>query len=273
MKRALFILLLLVVAVQFGCTKAGIKQQVIFEMGRDHVYLVHEQDKDGNVLPKGFNHPAQFSPEQVDQLLESLRYSEYSFFKWRGDKQVFVESERKKLSKHLSQAFEATGPDNWIKFAVTAKKRDLLLPTRRLTDGYMFVTDGRLNIVLANLNFELSDTEDSYGGDPRDRYALGALRLKEAENMTHPAVDPTDELLKRPHNNWIVINYEKIFAEQEAEAGEGEKVERVETKPEKTVDERLLELKELLDKGLITQEDYDRKKAELLKDLEPGPGI
>ena len=33
------------------------------------------------------------------------------------------------------------------------------------------------------------------------------------------------------------------------------------------LEERLRELEDLLDQGLITQEDYDREKEELLRDL------
>lgn len=277
MRRVVYLIIAMMLLAGFGCTKAGLKEEVVFELGRDHVFLVHETDKAGKVIPQGLDHPAALTTEQIDRLLEAIRYSEYSFFKWRGDKPVFIESERAKLTKHVSLALQAAGPDNWIKFAVTAKKRDLLLPTRRITDGYIFVKDKKLNIVLANLNFELSDSDDPYAGDPRNRYTLGALRFNEEDGMNHPPVDPTDSFLKRPHNNWLLIDIPKILKEAapdpeaqpriEQVKPVDEKIEKPEEKPEKSLEERLLELKELLDKGLITQEDFEKKKAELLEQL------
>ena len=279
MRKVLLIAALALMVMATGCSKDGLKTDVVYEMGQEHVYLMHETNKEGKTVSQVFDHPANYPPEQIDKLLAAITYSEYSFFKWRGNKQVFIEEERAKLSKHLSQAFAAAGPNHWVKFAVTAKKRDLLLPTRRLTDGYAFILHDKLNIVLSNLNYEISDADDPYSGDPRSRFAMGALRFNEADGINQPPVDSSDKLLKRPHNNWVMIDpkvilgapaettkeatsVKEMLEQHEQPAGQPEvKVE------EKSLEQRMMELKDLLDKGLITQEDYDRKKAELLEEL------
>jgi Short C-terminal domain len=282
MKRAILVIAMIVILAA-GCTKAGIQETVVHEVGRDYVYLVHETDKAGNIVPADFDHPANLSPEEVDTLLTSVTYAEYSFFKWRGDDAVFVESERKKLSESVAKALAAADSDHWVKFAVTAKKRDMFLPTRRLTDGFAFVKNGRFHLVLSNLNFELADTEKPYTGDPRARFSLGALRLNEGDGMSHSAVDPADPFLKRPHNNWIVLQIKQVLDEPAetkivekpvvpdtapaVAAVEGNADQPAEKPKEKSIADRLEELKMLLDSGLINQEDFDLKKAELLKEL------
>ncbi len=44
-------------------------------------------------------------------------------------------------------------------------------------------------------------------------------------------------------------------------------LKKVETKKEKSVEEKLSDLKNLLEKNLITEEEYNQKKAEIIKDL------
>lgn len=300
MKRAFIVLLLAAICITVGCTKAGLKEEVIFEQGMDSVVLVHETDKEGNVVSKGFDHPVELTSTQVDMLLGELHFSKYSFFKWRGNKSVFIDKERNKLAKHFSGALKSTTPDSWISFQVTAKKRDLLLPTRRITDGYVWVQDGKMNFVLGNLNFELSDVDEPYKGDPRDRYSIGALQLNELDGLTHPPVDKSDRHLRRPHNNWLIIDYKSILgikdgkspertivkpvseplpkkeeAPAPAPAPDGKAAEQSDetiddTKapaPEVSLEERFEKLKELFEKGFITEEEFNKKKEELLKQL------
>lgn len=292
MKRAIITLLLIAVIAAVGCTKAGLKEEVVFEKGLDAVVLVHESDKEGNVVPKGFNHPVELTSTQIDMLLGEINFSKYSFFKWRGNKAVFIDKERNKLSKHLAQAFKNTSPDSWISFQVTAKKRDLLLPTRRITDGYIWVQDGKMNFVLGNLNFEMTDNDEPYKGDPRDRFSIGALKLNEEDGLIHPPVDKADRYLRRPHNNWLIIDYKAVLGikdgkspertiikpvneplpvekvEPEATPEPVEKVEEEKTPaPEVSLEERFEKLKELFEKGLITEEEFNKKKEELLNQL------
>jgi predicted flap endonuclease-1-like 5' DNA nuclease len=94
-----------------------------------------------------------------------------------------------------------------------------------------------------------------------------------------------DPQLKRPHQNWIIIDYPKMTAAPAAaeivkteapepavsEAAVAAPVETPDaTKtaaPEKTVEQRLSELKSIFDKGLISAEDYEAKKRTLLDEL------
>ena len=251
----------------FGCSKAGIQIKEVYQNGRDYVHLAYETDKEGAIVPKEFEHPATISPEKMDIALTQVQYSVYSFFKWRKSSPVFIESERKKLAGPLALAFEAADKDHWVKFAVTAKKRDMLLSTRRLTTGYMFIKDDKLNIILGNLNHEITDTDDPYSGDPRNRTSLNGLKLDDGPNVTIVEPNKDDPFLKRPHHNWVLVDLKSIDQIKAVEIQKEESVVPQQPVEEKTIEQRLEELKALLDKGLITQEDYEKKKEELLKQL------
>ena len=273
MRKAHVLIFCALLIAMVGCSKAGIKEMDIYKAGQDQVALVWETDKAGVVVPKNFSHPHTFTRGEIEALLSEVTYQEYSFFKWRHDKKVFIESERQKLSAGLVEAFGKADSNHWVRFAVTAKKRDFLLPTRRLTDGYMWVKDGKFVVVLGNLNYEIAEEEDPYYGDPRNRFSLGSLRLTTKDGITAPKVDAADPMLKREHGNWVELDINMLLMRGESieETPEAEKpaVKEPETpeKDNRTLEERLEELKSLLDKGLISEEDYERKKKELLEQL------
>lgn len=258
-----------------GC-KAGIQEEAIYEMGPDYVVIAYETDGTGQIVPKGYDHPAKFTPEQIDLLLQKVKYSEYSFFKWRGEKALFVETERKKLCAHLSVALTKITPDQWVKFAVTANKRDLFLPTKKLTDGYLFVADGKVNLALSNMIYEMSEDGDPYFGDPRNRYTLPSLKILTGPGITAPPIDENSKFLRREHHNWVLLDPAVLMADpapketitppETPETAQG--MEKKSEEPTtKTLEEKLEELKALFDKGLISREDYERKKQELLESL------
>ena len=248
----------------FGCSKAGVMQQVVWKDGKDLVSIACERDKEGNAVPRGYSHPRELTEQEMDQILSNYLYSDYQFFSWRKPKPVFVEIERQKLRANLSEAFAQAGPDQWIVFSSTAKKRDFLLPTPRLTDGILFFKDNELHMVLINLNWEQVDYEEKRLGDPRSNFTLGSLKLVPGDHQRIPEVDVTDKTFKREHRNWIITDVDALLAPEPEPVPEP--VEPAEP-AEPTIEERLKELQRLFEQGLITEEEYNRKKEEILQEL------
>jgi hypothetical protein len=285
-----------------GCGKAGIVHMDIYTQGRDLVRLSHELDKGGTVVPRGYDHPAKWTPEQLTTVLSGIEYQEYSFFAWRKAKRVFIDAEIVKLAPALAKAFAQATPDQWTDFTITARKRDYLWPTPRITNGMFFVQNGKLNLVLLNLNFEVVDEDQRATGDPRKRFAIETYRLVEGPNRSRPPVVAKDPFLRREHANWLILDVPAILASAppapaapaapatpatpatptpaattpapapaaapaEAATPAPSAAQPAETPVDRSVEKRLEELKSLLDKGLITQEEYDRKKQEILQSL------
>jgi hypothetical protein len=247
-----------------ACSRAGFHASDVYRAGKDDsVTLTWETDKSGAILPKGFAHPAQVSKEEAAKILSSLNYSEYIFFKWHDKGRVFIEAEVEKLAEPVSKALAAADANQWISFAVTSYKRDLLFNSKRLTSGWIWVDGKKLHLVLGNFRFEMSQDAEPYEGDPRDRYALTTYRIEPGAFFAPPALDPKDKVFKKGHNNWTVVDLDAMRAKaQEVKTPETPKPPEA-----RSTEERLKELKDLLDKGFITQEEYDRKRQEILEKL------
>lgn len=268
-----------------ACSKAGFQTSDVYRKGKDAVVLTWETDANGRVVPKGFSHPASIEPAKLAAILADLTYSEHSFFKWRERGRVFDEDEVKKLAKSMAKALSTCNADQWVGFDVTSYKRDLVFKSRKLTSGWAWVKDDRLHLVLGNFNFELSNDDQPYTGDPRARFSLGTFRLDPGPHNSPPGLVADDPYLKKDHTNWTVValaNWApKPRPEDEEETAEPETPPATPPAPlpaatpaerptppapveERSVEERLLELKALLDKGLITPEEYEKKRAEIL---------
>ncbi|MCL4235037.1 MAG: DMAP1-binding domain-containing protein [Deltaproteobacteria bacterium] len=187
----------------------------------------------------------------------------------------------------MAKALSTCNADQWVGFDVTSYKRDLVFKSRKLTSGWAWVKDDRLHLVIGNFLFELSNEDQPYSGDPRARYSLGTFRLDPGPYNGPPPVVADDPYLKKEHTNWTVVTLANWAPRPRPEDEEVEistppapvpaVVPRAAapaeppatTEPEspaetRSVEERLLELKALLDKGLITPEEYEKKRAEIL---------
>ncbi|MBZ0270746.1 SHOCT domain-containing protein [bacterium] len=248
-----------------ACGKAGVQTEDLTRLGReDAVQLAYETDKNGAIVPKGFAHPVTVGADTVAGILSMLTYSEHVFFKWRDRGEMFNETEVKKLAGPIASAFAQVGPDQWISFSVTSYKRDLLFKSRRLTTGWMWMEAGeKLNIVMGNFRLEMVNDIDPYDGDPRKRYQLATYRIDPTPQNLPPPIDENDEILKREHHNWTIVN---VAAVREAQKAKTETPAASPPAPRDSA-ERLADLKRLFDQGLITQEEYDAKRREILDEL------
>jgi hypothetical protein len=299
--RSLTVLLLAGALALFAACGPTLKQVTLQQKDSEHVFLQSLVEKDGQVVPQHYDHPATLTAAQVDAMLAAIRFEEHMFFAWRDRGPLFIDEERAKLAPWLADALQKATPDQWVHFAVTGMKRDLLFKTKHLTDGVCFVKDGKLHLVIANINFEMIDPEkDFYRLDPRDRVVLNALRLKPdpAKGLELPPIIKGDKWLDTERRNWLLIDTQKFAAVTPAPAPtptaapaptvpppEPPAVTPPATAPaapqvapptatpapdaslRPDVIERLKKLKELYDLGLITKEEYDKKRQEILQGL------
>ena len=260
--RSLIVFLLLAIL----CTScaAKIKNVVIEDDDPEHIWLQYMVDKDDQIMKQGFAHPAQIAPERMRDMLSELAYEEYNFMAWRKAGPVFSEREASRLATALTEALAQATADQWVHFAVTDMKQELLFKTKHLTDGICYVKDNKLNIVLGNMNLELINQDrDLYRADPRDRVYTDSKRLalKPDQGIDAPPIVPGDKWLEKARRNWVRIDLATFAPTVSAE-------EATPTpEPVKDTAARLQELKDLLDKGLITQEEYEQKRKEILGDL------
>ncbi|MCZ7583049.1 MAG: SHOCT domain-containing protein [Deltaproteobacteria bacterium] len=122
--------------------------------------------------------------------------------------------------------------------------------------------DGKMNLVLGNFRLELEHDIEPYDGDPRARYLMATFRIDPAPHLMPPPVVEFDNLLKKEHRNWIVADYKSWAMDDKAPDAPPDV-----TPAEKSAEERLEELRRLRDKGLITEEEYEQKRREIVDAL------
>ena len=257
---AFLIIAALLCPAAIGCSKAGVVQTIVWKEKNDSVKLCLKRDKEGATVLQGYSHPRELTEDQMAKILAAVTYSEYRFFTWSKPKPVFVDMEIQKLKASLAQAFSRATADQWVAFTSNAKKRDLLLPTPRMSDGIMFFQGDKFNLVFNNLNLEKMDEQTPVIGDPRESHNLGPYRLNAGDAASVPPVDASNKYLTREHRNWIVIDTAALFAPPKVEPAQGP------TAPQ-TVEDRLKELQRLYEQGLINKEEYEQKKKEILEKL------
>ncbi len=247
-----------------GFSKTTLQHKVIYEDLRNHVFLIHETDENGNVIPQDFEHPVQLSPEELSKILGEIRYSKSFLFNWRGNYEVFSDAERESLSEKLSRAFQDATPNEWIGFSSTIDSPDLVDPVPLLTDGSIFKKHRKLHVVLLNLKYEVKKKDSPFRGDPRELFSLGLKRINLTEGISAPPVIPGTQFLTQHHNNWAAVDIAALLQRDEETQVKEESEKKVEGK---NLVERMRILKEIFDNGLITKKEYEEKKKELLNEL------
>jgi hypothetical protein len=247
-----------------GWPATTLQHKVIFENRRDHVFLTYESDESNKIVSQNYEHPVQLNTEKISKILGQLKYSKKVFFKWREKNyDVFFKSELDKLSEPISQALQNASPNEWVNFASSVESRDIdSIPL--LTDGCVFKKEGKLHVVFLNLKFEFDDKNRPKSGDPREFYSLGFKRMNLADAISAPPVNPGVRFLDQPHDNWAVIDADALLnpkKETKAKTVEPTKIEK------RNLVERMKILKELYDNDLITDQEYRKKKEELLDEL------
>ena len=257
-------------ALAAGCSSSSLRQVDLYKSGRDMVSLQY-QIRNGKAAPQGYAHPGTLTEGQVDRILAAIGVEEYSFFSWRSQGPLFTDDDRARLAPWIADALRKATPDQWVRFSVSGTKKFLVLTTPHLSDGICFVKDGKFHLVLGNINFEVLESTDRkaepYGLDPRDRIDFPHERLTVLAGVgvgagaAPPPVIPGDRWLGQERRNWLVFDLHR----------------NADATPSPTIDsprpssgdaaERLKRLKDLREQGLITAEEYEKKRLEIVQGL------
>lgn len=248
-----------------GCTKAGMQSSLVFEKGRDQVHLAWLTDSKGGVVSQSHDHPAGISKEKLTSILAALRFSEKIFLKWEPKGRLFDKDEVRRIAKPIAQALAQADANQWVAFQVSSYKRAIFFKSRRLTTGWICVRGSKLHLVLGNfmheINREPGERDDLYEGDPRLHFFIESYRIDSGPYNTPPAVDPEIKWLRKEHWNWTVVDLVTFKPPAGEEDDSGER------RPALSVEERLEILEGLYKKDLVTKEEYEAKRRDILDSL------
>ena len=211
----------------------------------------------GNAKLFPFEHPREIKTEDMARALGSLTYfqvSSYAMTAKKGDvSPLFTEADVAILAGPLCQALAAAGTEEWVDFSLTIFRGPQFFGSFRQTDGVMFWKDGKLNVAFRNLNVktEVGQTQNTY--DPTRGYRA-SNHLVEGPGRTIKA------------ENWVVIDPDAVPAPAPVVAPSVPGAPPV-AAPVRSAKERLQELDQLKKDGLITDEEYQQKRKQILDEI------
>lgn len=208
------------------------------------------------------DHPIQISEKQVQTHLLAL---DYKPFKSRSKlAPVFSKEQIKEVSRLLTKGLNRAEPQKFLHFELKASKG--------ITEGDVFAADGYIHWRIWSINGV------DYSNDP-----LG-IRKKTWRLIPSPAghryFNSASSAGQKKKQNWIVadFNISKSQTRRKTKRKYTSKNPKTDSqnllngekpqtpiKSNQAIKEKLILLKQLFDQGLINEEEYNKKKSEVMK--------
>jgi len=288
-----FISLLLLFSLVCGCNtfnkKIYKKSNIVGATVDDHnasVEIREELDEKGDLIKKNYNHPYYFTAGGLTNILSSIYYTQKSIMLGtKGRKQLYKKEELQNIIPPIISAFSMANDSQDILVFSTSDK---VLLADAQSYFSMFVSNNELNIVFSDIlnKKSISDgrafrkSNKSKFKDPFDVKRSGRWNLIPMEGQRFAP----------GHRNWLIIdlssslygvagsgNISNNANDNPLQVGGRERsIERrvrtsnnfIEEKQKyQDVRDKLRELKILSEEGLISEEDYELKKKELLNEF------
>ena len=289
-KKIKIISLFVVLSGTISCTTSNpfvLKGQVrdqydIFNEGKTYIRLEELKSTKG-ASKTSLDHPQYLKKDMLASVLSSIYFKEKGIKGSSKEQYVFHESELLKLTPHIADAFTRASPSQYILVNSNYTKGKRLFKSEVYTIFGLFVSSDKLNVVFSRIQYEgiIGKGRDKTFVDSGDTAFVDPFSI--TKNPFWKINIRSGQRLKKGHDNWLIIDLEKdAFAKKEdhekkvtpSDKQEGSKTtgtgEITSGRPLKGVQSRmsikdqLLELKELETTGLIDNEDYEIRKAEIL---------
>ena len=279
-RRPLLVGLAAALALAAGCSSNVV--QVNLHKNESASVSLQSRAQDGKAPSQGYAHPATLTEGEVGRILAAVGVEEHLFFAWRNRGPLFFsDRERGQLATWIADGLRKANADQWVRFSVLQPSKALLGTAAQFSDGICFVKDGKLNLVIGNIQFEpahaSTQTTEPYRLDPRDLFDIPDMLLSilagAGPGAAPPPVTPGDKWLGKPRCNWLVFDLKTFLsapiegARPGATAAPAPATASPAQPPAGDPAERLKRLKDLRDQGLITAEEYDRKRQEIVQGL------
>lgn len=234
----------------------------------NHRFNYVKVEKFAKAKGRDINHPYQFTEPQMSTILKLVQIKKGVFYsKDEKIKEVFDSYSIGKLTEPIVRGFSELKPDQKLAFSFLVKAPKIILRDDRLTNGWMWVEDGKLHIEFADFYVKVTGDIDKRG--------YTALRQAQSARGLEVSLDiqagqeygsSTKELVIDP-GTFTKIAEERVQKEAElAKMGVKDTV-RIEVVRDKSVNQRLKELDTLKKQRMLTEEEYQKKRQEILNGL------
>ncbi|ODS32814.1 MAG: hypothetical protein SCARUB_02071 [Candidatus Scalindua rubra] len=288
-KRIRFILLFIILCGAIGCTNFnlfGRKDQIqgqsnnIFNKGKTYVKLEEVKSTKGT-SKTFFDHPKYLRSDVISTVLSSIYFKEKGIKGWSKEQNVFLESELFNLVPHITNAITKASPSQYVLVNSAYTKGKGFFKSELYTIFGLFVSNDKLNVVFSRIQYEpmIEKGESSIFTDTEAVF-VDPFSIK--KNPFWQITLRSGQRFNKGHNNWLIIDLEKdtfvkkedygkeiaISSKQEESKTSGTRETISGGQPiivkQMSIKDQLLELKELETTGLITEEDYELRKALIL---------
>jgi len=267
----------LILAAAAGCATSNTLSRTILDDSYNQVRLESWLDASKNPVPMGFDHPAEIAEADLARILESIRIVEPPGFlsklilKSRPEPEpALTPEEAKAFAVPLAEALRTAAPDERVVFFFHHQRSAYKGTT---SSGIVFVKDKRLNILFGRylMGNQPGHPDIMVGGNPfpsaNDQDFFIAAGPFQTLPDGHEA--PGGREAVSP-NRWLSIDYASLLHPPAPTPAAGAVPtpapgEASPAAPAPTPEERLKTLKKLHEEGLITDEEYNDKKKEILQ--------
>jgi len=272
------------------------------------IISMEQRQENGQIVAQKYDHPYTVDLLEFKKLLEDVTYVEQIGFLGKEEKkQVFQAIEINRLASVLANTLTKIDASQRIRFTSFNKGKGWLFSIRRKTEGVIFIKhDGRLNMAFNHINFEINPNDANTL--PPDFSRLDPLKIMTSDTPLIPTPTYAELHQFEngtPAPMWLIADLEKLdkatenapitIIEVVDEAppaisksevlmpsaapseelpdditGTVEKtpVQSTDNALQKDIKNKLKYLKELRDEGLISEQDYNTKKTELLNKID-----
>lgn len=221
-------------------------------------------------------HPYQFTEDQMKGILASLKLDrKFIFEKKAKTRNVFDDKAVSFLAPYLIKAFEEAKPDQRIVVSYVSKDPHFIIRNDRLTIASMWMQTDGLHIRFHKLFAKMLGDTDKIGYKAK-KYNISVGTRINIEPTEGQQLVSANELLVDTTFNFALLRPLKteeetaprvaVTTKDKKGAAEAES-ERLKYDREKSIKERMSQLDALYKDKLITKEDYEQKKKELLDQL------
>ena len=242
-----------------------------------------------------FNHPYELVGNVITNALSYIYYEEKGLLGKKGTLRVFQDDEIRKLVPLIVQAFSIATPTQVV--TVSSYSERILL-TDQQNYCVMFISNDKLNIVFSRIH--MFQTYNDTMSDKKKYTMVKENPMETKQSRFWKLVPSSGQQLEAAHENWLVVDllektYQQPVAKRVGTVDEkiimgtseldarlkkleekmnttGAPEQPVSTSPtkeirsESKIKNKLLLLRELVNDGVISEEDYDYKKAKMLRE-------
>ena len=289
-----FICLLLLLSLVTGCysynKKTPRKSNIVGATVNDHstsVEIREELDENGNVIKKNYNHPYYFTAGGLTNILSSIFYTQKNLMLGtKGKQRLYQKAELQVIIPPILSAFSMANDSQDILVLSTVDK---VLLADSQSYFSMFISNNELNIVFSDILNKKSFRDGKSFRKSNKAKFKDPFEVKRSGRWN--LIPMEGQRFAPGHRNWLIFDLSSNLFGVAGNGGSGSSnannntahtdnrartIERkvrtsnnfIEEKQKYSdVRDKLKELKVLSDEGLISDEDYELKKKELLNEF------